>query len=109
MPLEGEGKRLPSIAKGWEASCPNLLPALLPLSPQRLRICSVSEKNSSRNCPINQQKPQMGSHKAARRCDRGFADAVLVTEADIGVRVSYVWGGGGGGGGGGRGAGACRR
>src|SRR5215211_9322899 len=79
MPLEGEGKRLPSIAKGWEASCPNLLPALLPLSPQRLRICSVSEKNSSRDCPINQHKPQMGSHKAAKRCDRGFADPFLVT------------------------------
>src|SRR5215218_4997900 len=90
MPLEGEGKRLPSIAKGWDASCPNLLPALLPLSPQRLRICSVSEKNSSRNCPINQQKPQMGSHKAAKRCDRGFADPFLVTKAHIEMPFSYL-------------------
>jgi hypothetical protein len=53
MPLEGEGKRLPGIAKGWDAaSCSNLLPALLLLSPQRIRICPVSEKNSSRNCLI---------------------------------------------------------
>src|SRR5215212_4601870 len=32
----------------------------------------------------------MGSHKAAKRCDRGFADPFLVTKAHIEMPFSYL-------------------
>src|SRR5829696_10158556 len=47
--LQVANLHLRGIAKGRDATAPILFPALLLLfSPQRIRICSVSEKNSSR-------------------------------------------------------------
>src|SRR5215213_9982809 len=50
----------------------------------------VAENYGSRDCPINPHRPQMGSHKAAKWCDRGFAAAFLVTKTHIEMPFSYL-------------------
>ena len=63
---------------------------LLTEVPRILVGSPVSENPVYRDCPINPHRPQMGSHKAAKRCDRGFAAPFLVTKAHIDMPFSYL-------------------